>query len=192
MFPHPAIFGINHLLQGEAWARERLAPFAGKRVLFRALPLPDLSLVVTQEGLVTGAGEDPAFDLSVTIRPGALPYLMARDEALLQHVEINGNAELASTVQFLFRNLKWDAEEDLSKVVGDIAAHRIAGAGRDFLAWQKDAMLRAGQNLAEYWTEEQPLLTRPEEVERFNREVDALRDDLARLEARLARLAGGR
>jgi ubiquinone biosynthesis protein UbiJ len=185
----PALLAINHLLRGEAWARDRLKPFGGKRVLFRASPLPELRLAITAEGMVAAAGADDATDLTLTIRPGALPHLLSGSDALLQHVDISGNADLASTVQFLFRNLKWDAEEDLSKVVGDAAAHRIAGAGRDFLAWQKDALLRTGENLAEYWTEEQPLLARAEEVERFGRDVDTLRDDLARLEARLARLA---
>jgi ubiquinone biosynthesis protein UbiJ len=98
------------------------------------------------------------------------------------------DADLASTVQFLFRNLKWDAAEDLSKLVGDIAARRAAGAGRDFIAWHRDLLLRTGQNLAEYWTEERPLLARPEKVARFSHEVETLRDDVTRLEARPARL----
>ena len=131
-------------------------------------------------------------ELTLTIKPGALPHLLSGSDALLQHVDISGNADLASTVQFLFRNLKWDAEEDLSKLIGDIAARRIAAAGRDFFAWQKDALLRTGQNFAEYWTEEQPLLARPEEVARFSRDVETLRDDVTRLEARLAQLQANR
>lgn len=188
LFVQPALLAINHLLQSEAWARERLKPFSGKRVMFRASPLPEFKLAITAEGTVAATQGENAMDLTLTIKPGALPHLASGSDALLQHIEISGNADLASTVQFLFRNLKWDVEEDLSKIVGDIAAHRIAGAGRDFIAWQKDVLLRTGQNLAEYWTEEQPLLARPEEVARFSREVETLRDDLARLEARLSRL----
>jgi ubiquinone biosynthesis protein UbiJ len=156
--------------------------------VFRAPPLPDLRLAVTTDGMLAAARDDEATDLTLLIKPGALPHLASGSDALLQHVEISGNADLASTVQFLFRNLKWDIEDDLSRVFGDIAARRIAGAGRDFFAWQKDALLRTGQNLAEYWTEEQPLLARPEQVAQFSREVETLRDDVARLEARLARL----
>ena len=137
---------------------------------------------------LAAAGVDETFDLTLTIKPGALPHLLSGSDALLQHVEISGNADLASTVQFLFRNLKWDFEDDLSRLVGDIAAHRIANTARDFFAWQKDALLRTGENLAEYWTEEQPLLARPEEVARFSRDVETLRDDVARLEARINRL----
>ena len=188
LYAQPAVLAINHLLQSEGWARDRLRPFAGKRVLFRAAPLPELRLAIGAEGMVAAAGIDETFDLTLTIKPGALPHLLSGSDALLQHVEISGNADLASTVQFLFRNLKWDFEDDLSRLVGDIAAHRIANTARDFFAWQKDALLRTGENLAEYWTEEQPLLARPEEVARFSRDVETLRDDVARLEARINRL----
>ncbi len=188
LYAQPAVHALNHLLQGEGWARDRLKPFAGKVVLFRAPPLPEMRLKVASDGLVAPAGTDDPTELTLTIKPGALPHLLSGSNALLQHVDVSGNADLASTVQFLFRNLKWDVEDDLSRVFGNIAAHRIANAGRDFLAWQKDALLRTGENLAEYWTEEQPLVARAEEVEEFSRAVDTLRDDVARLEARLARL----
>jgi ubiquinone biosynthesis protein UbiJ len=92
-------------------------------------------------------------------------------------------------VDNLFRNLTWDVEEDLSRVFGDIVAHRLASGGRAFAAWQREAVLRLGENLAEYWTEEQPLLARPADIENFCRNVDTLRDDVARLEKRIEHLS---
>ena len=92
-------------------------------------------------------------------------------------------------MDYLFRHLSWDFEEDLSGVFGDIVAHRLASAGKAFVAWQRDAALRLAESLAEYWTEEQPLLARPTDVESFCRDVDALRDDVARLEKRVAYLS---
>ncbi|MNC94507.1 hypothetical protein D3C83_113790 [compost metagenome] len=44
------------------------------------------------------------------------------------------------------------------------------------------------RSFAEYWTEEQPLIARAQDVEHFNRNVDQLRDDLARLEKRIESL----
>jgi ubiquinone biosynthesis protein UbiJ len=121
-----------------------------------------------------------------------LPLLLARDETALKQVALEGSAEMASTVQYLFRHLAWDVEEDLSKVFGDVVAHRLASEGRAFAAWQRDAALRLAENFAEYWTEEQPLLAPPADLESFRREVDALRDDTARLEERIERLEGTR
>jgi len=119
-----------------------------------------------------------------------VPFLLARDENARKQVAIEGSADLASTVDYLFRNLTWDFEEDLSRVFGDVVAHRLASGGRAFAAWQREAVLRLAENLAEYWTEEQPLLARPADVEDFCRNVDTLRDDVARLEKRVERLSG--
>ncbi|MCX7152081.1 MAG: SCP2 sterol-binding domain-containing protein [Proteobacteria bacterium] len=132
----PALYAINHLLQGEAWARDRLKPFAGKRVVFRAPPLPDLKLVVTAEGTVAAATGEDAMELTLTIKPGALPHLLSGSDALLQHVDISGNADLASTVQFLFRNLKWDAEEDLSRRCDAPGSTPGAAGKKPLIGWK--------------------------------------------------------
>src|SRR3989337_72066 len=52
MIEQPAIAALNHLLKGQGWARERLRPFAGKRVQFKLAPLPDLSLRILDSGLL--------------------------------------------------------------------------------------------------------------------------------------------
>jgi len=117
-----------------------------------------------------------------------LPLLLARDEAALKQVEIEGSAKLAAEVQFLLGHLAWDVEEDLSRLVGDALAHRIVAGGKTFASWQREAATRLAENFAEYWTEEQPLLARPADVENFCREIGALRDDAARLEKRVGRI----
>jgi ubiquinone biosynthesis accessory factor UbiJ len=93
-------------------------------------------------------------------------------------------------VSFLVRNLSWDVEEDLSRVVGDIAAHRMVGTARGFARWSRDAALRMGQGAAEYWTEESPLVASRVKVEGFARDVSEIRDAVARLEERIERLEG--
>src|SRR5262245_58701473 len=112
----------------------------------------------------------------------------ARAERARSQIEIEGPADLAGAVDELFRKLGWDFEEDLSRVFGDVVAHRLASGGKALATWQGEALQRLAENLAEYWTEEQPLLARPSEMERFRREVDALAGDLARLEKRIERL----
>ena len=190
MIERGAISGLNHLLRQQPWAAERLRPFAGQAVEFRCPPFPDLRFKITDEGLLDRAGVETASALIVKITPGALPFLLARDETARKQVEIEGSADLASAVDHLFRNLTWDFEEDLSKVFGDIISHRLASSGRALAAWQRDAALRLAENLVEYWTEEQPLLARPADVENFCRNVDTLRDDVARLEKRIQQLSG--
>jgi ubiquinone biosynthesis accessory factor UbiJ len=192
MFERGAVAGLNHLLRQQPWAAERLRAFAGQGVEFRCPPFPDLRLKITDSGLLDSAEEGAASALVVKIKPGALPFLLARDDAVRSEIQIEGPADLASTVDHLFRNLAWDAEEDLSAVLGDVVAHRLASGGKAFAAWQREAALRLAENLVEYWTEEQPLLARPADVERFLRDVDALGADVARLEKRIERLGSAR
>lgn len=188
MIDLPAVAFINHLLAREQWARDRLVPFSGRRVRFRIVPLPDLVLEIDDSGKVeTCVADDIA--LTLTIPPAALPRILARDESALREVRPDGDAGLANTILFLFRNLSWDVEEDLSRVVGDVAAHRMAGAARDFAGWQREAAGRLGQNIAEYLKDEAGLLVHPHELDAFGRDVDALRDAVERLEKRVQRLA---
>jgi len=188
MIERPAVAALNHLLKGQDWSRERLRSFAGKRVVFRLAPLPDLRLHILPSGLVDAASPDASADLTVTVQAGALPRLLARDEAAMAQVDLAGPVDLASTVQILFRELDWDAEEDLSKIFGDILARRMVDTARDFLAWQKDAASRLAQNFAEYLTDEQPLLAHAQEAVSFRRSLEALSEDCTRLERRLEQL----
>ena len=190
----PVAAFLNHLLEDAPWARERLAPFAGRTTRIVLVPLPDLRFVVLADGRLAVSDAADAH-LVVTLKPAALPLLARRDEAVLREVDFSGDAELAAALQFLLRHLEWDVEEDLSRVVGDVAAHRVASSARALLAWQQEAAERAGRNVAEYLTEEAAILVPPAELARFAHDVDELRDAIERLEKRLERLerspAGG-
>ena len=188
MIERPAVAALNHLLKGQGWARECLRPYVGKRVVFRLVPLPDLRLLILDSGLVGTASPEDSADLTVTVQPGAVPHLLARDEAAMAQVDLAGPVDLASTVQLLFRELVWDAEEDLSKFFGDILAHRMVDTARDLLAWQKDAASRLAQNFAEYLTNEQPLLAHEQEAVSLRRSLEALNEACTRLERRLEQL----
>jgi ubiquinone biosynthesis accessory factor UbiJ len=187
LFPRPGERAVNHVLRGSPLALERLRPHAGRTVAFHVGPLA-LALTVQSTGEVATAVSGAARDLEVRISPFLVPRLAARDEAAFREIEMEGDAALAEEVSFLVRNLTWDVEEDLSRVVGDIAAHRMVGAARCLARWSRDASLRVAQGAAEYWTEESPLVASRVKVEGFARDVSELRDAVARLEARIGRL----
>jgi ubiquinone biosynthesis protein UbiJ len=100
-------------------------------------------------------------------------------------VEVSGDAEIAQTFQRLLRHGRPDLEEELSTLVGDAAAHGIGQLVRSVRDWGREAGSTLQQNLGEYLQEESRALPSRYEAERFRREVEALRDDVARLEARL-------
>ena len=122
------------------------------------------------------------------ISPFLLPRLAAGEEAAYREIEMQGDMELAQEISFIARNLTWDVEEDLSRVIGDISAHRVVSAAREVGKWGREAALRLSQGATEYWIEESPLIASRVKVETFVREVAELRDAVERLEKRVERL----
>ena len=49
-------------------------------------------------------------------------------------VRIEGDVQLAAEVNWLIDNVRWDAEEDLARLIGDAPAHTLAVLGRQALA----------------------------------------------------------
>lgn len=188
MFDVLAAAPLNHLLRSNAWAREALRPHAGRTVCFRCLPFEN-RLTVLDSGEVSAAAPGETSALTLTLTPGLLLRVAARDASVWRDVIIDGDTAFAGTIHHLWQHLRWNAEEDLSKVIGDVAAHRITESGRALQRWAQSGGDNLAHSFAEYWTEEQPLIAAKGDVARFNAEVDRLRDDSARLEKRIERLS---
>ena len=114
----------------------------------------------------------------------------------MKHVRIEGDAELANTVSTLARNLRWDAAEDLSRAlrgllggpVSDSVAQRVVDGAQQVHAQVTRLGRTLVDNVTEYLLDEQPTLVRHVALDEFSAGVNALRDDLARLEKRLEKL----
>ena len=187
LLPHPATAALNHVLRSTPVAMERLRKHAGRTAAFHVGPVT-LAFTIQTTGEVTAALPGASRDLEVRLSPFLLPRLAAHDEAAYREIEMKGDMELAHEVSFLARHLTWDYEEDLSRVFGDIAAHRMAEGARGLARWTRDAGLRTAQGAAEYWTEESPLIASRVKVEDYVRAVSELRDAVERLEKRIERL----
>jgi ubiquinone biosynthesis protein UbiJ len=187
MFPLPTAAALNHLLQQNRWALPRLACFAGRTARFDIAPF-SFSFTVLPDGMLTGADTSTSADAVCVIPPSLLPRLALHDERAHADIRNEGDAAMLAEIFFLFGNLRWDAAEDLSRVTGDVAAERIVQAVQGGRQQLHDAALNLSQAAAEYLTEEHPLLVKPAQVAGFVQQVDTLRDDIARLEQRVARL----
>ncbi len=177
---------LNHLLGQAAWARQRLAPFAGRHARMVMAPWR-LAFTVSVDGLLTAADEDAAPDVVVTL-PADTPFAALQGiEKAMAGAHVEGNAEFATALSFVFKHLQWDAEEDLSRFVGDIAAHRLMAGAKALGAWQKQAGRNLADNVVEYLAEENPLLVRGSEADVLAEENRKLAEDLERLEQRVKR-----
>jgi ubiquinone biosynthesis accessory factor UbiJ len=186
----PFSLALNRLLDADPQARARLAPFAGEVLELRAPPFPALTFTLLPGGKVEAGGADPG--LVVTLKPGFLAALPMGEDHLMRAVEASGNAPLAAEVMWLARHFRSAlpdiVEEDLSRVVGDVAARRLAQAAGDFLAWQADAARRLAGSFADYITEEKRMVVGRAEHAAFAAAVSSLRDALERLEKRTGHL----
>jgi ubiquinone biosynthesis protein UbiJ len=174
---------VNHLLITAAWARESLAEHAGKVAVLEMFPVR-IAVAVDADGRLRAApaGAAPAVTIRLT-HATALQILAEGEKA-----DIEGDTGFAAAISKVAANLRWDVEEDLSRVFGDIAAHRMADAGRTASAWPRQAATSLAGNVAEYLTEEKHLLVTPLRAAEFVHDVDDLRDAAERLDKRIERL----
>lgn len=100
-------------------------------------------------------------------------------------VELSGDVILARKFQSLLRYARPDFEEELSGLVGDAAAHGIGELLRSVSQWGREASSTLQQNVSEYLQEESRAVPSRYEADTFRDQVDDLRDDVARFEARL-------
>jgi ubiquinone biosynthesis protein UbiJ len=133
---------FNHVLQQEADAQARLARQAGKTV-HAQWRVFSMRVAATPAGLLEAVPDTgtPA-DLTLTLTEDS-PMSLA--QAALKGdkppVHIAGDVQFAAEINWLVENVRWDAEEDLARLVGDAPAHaigdvarRMLGAIRDFVA----------------------------------------------------------
>ena len=116
------------------------------------------------------------------------PYLADVPDCGGGDVDLSGDAATAQRFQKLLDLAQPDIEEELSRVIGDVAAHRIAEIARGVGKWARDARATMGGNIREYLQEESREVPTRYEVERFTQQVGTLRDDVERIAARLKRL----
>ena len=179
---------LQHITNQNNWSRQHLQPFAGKVVQFD-FTLIIVNLLILEDGSLALSGETAAPEANIHVPPSLALRLLANDEAAKMQIKIEGDAQLATEFSKVLQNMRWDVEEDLSKLTGDIAASKIAEISRKTLSAAKTQSINAAEMLSEYWQEEQLILAKKRHVESFNAGVDTLRSDVARFEKRLAKLA---
>ena len=121
---------LNHVLMQEKQAQDRLLRQKG-RVVHLRWGLFSIDLVVTPAGLVDRASPGAKPDLTLVVAAESpLTIMQSVLAGKPPPVKIEGDVQLAAELGWLAENLRWDAEEDLSRLIGDAPAHTVASMGR--------------------------------------------------------------
>jgi ubiquinone biosynthesis accessory factor UbiJ len=187
MFKPFAAEFLQHLTTHNNWSRKHLLTFTGKVVEFNVV-LIKAKLLILEDGSLGVAPNNADADATIHIPPSLALRLMAKDETAKMLIKVEGDSHLATEFGKVLQHMRWDAEEDLSKIIGDIPANKIATASKKTVKTAKEQAINAAEMLIEYWQEEKPTLAKKWQVEQFNADVDALRSDSTRLEKKLAKL----
>lgn len=108
--------------------------------------------------------------------------------ALKGGISIKGDMQTAEKFQGLLRGVDFDWEELLSQAVGDVFAHQVGKGLRSFFGGGNGAAKQAASRTADYLLNESNDVVAAEEISAFAENVDTLRDDVARIEARILRM----
>lgn len=179
------VAAFNHILNQHPALRAELARHAGRRIAI-VLPPLDVSGVIDTDGWLAACVGEP--EATLRLRHGVALSKLRGQAPDLADIRLEGDAELAANVGRIIGQLYWDASEDLSRLIGDVAAERVQGAVRGLFGIKGEIGGRLLESWIAHLRDEAPLLARRWQVDAFVAEVDTLRDDVARLEKRLARL----
>lgn len=186
---------FNRYLALDPEAPEKLKAFEGSIICIDIKgPNRKIFLALNNSGVTVLNDNQADADATITGSPAALFKLgLSRDSAPLfftGEVEIRGNTRLGREFKSVLADMEIDWEENLSAIVGDIAAHRIAGVVEGLKSWGSTALGNFTDDVGEYLQEESRDVVSAAEMENYFVQVDRLRDDAERLEARINRLAG--
>ena len=159
-------------------------------VVIRDTPLA-FRFTVVDEALRLSMRSDESADVTISGPPASLARVAAsggNDAGARGAVELTGDPALMRDFQQLLALATPDWEEELSRVVGDVAAHQIGNLVRSMVGWGREAAATLGRDATEYLQEENRTLPTRYEIEEFLDAVDRVRADLDRAEARLAAL----
>lgn len=183
---------LNRNIAETTPARELATQLDGKTVAIRVRDTALAMYFVFDQDIVTLATEFDA-DPDVVITGSLVTLARMAGGAGAQairdgDIDLTGDAATAQRFQTLLDHAKPDVEEELSRVIGDVAAHQLAEFARGVGNWVRGARSTMGDNIREYLQEESRDLPTRYEVEIFGQQVGELRDDVERIAARLKRL----
>ncbi|HCB68009.1 MAG TPA: hypothetical protein DEP52_01645 [Methylophilaceae bacterium] len=174
-----------HLFQQNEWLKNDFSKHKSKSILFNVGPI-HYALKINDAGIPEYIEYLETYDAEIKLTISSAIELMRGNKKA--YIEIKGDINFATMISNALKDIEWDYEDDLSKIIGDIPAYQLVKLGKKISQSTKETSFNIADTFREYWIEEKPLIAKKRVVEQFNKEVDSLRFDVDRLEQRLKKL----
>lgn len=186
--------GLNRILRLDSTALPRLARLAGKAIAVQcAAPAVEIYILPHGEGLRLAGQWHGEVDCRLHAPAASLLRLaLSRQKTAILHgpeVTLEGDSAALLALAGVLQDLELDWEYEVSRWLGPVASHLLGSGLRSSRRWTGESLGSLRQDLADYLAEESRNLVGRHEAEARFAEIDALRLDLDRLDARIARLA---
>lgn len=185
---------LEQLLVLDPDTRAALKGLEGRRIQLE-LEAPAIALSVTaQDGKLRIGPPDHEIEADLGIRAtlggllSQLPFARASNAPPVGKMRINGDADLARTLQKLGQGFDPDWDKPFADAMGPIFGPQVARVFREAFRGATRVAGNMARDAAEFVTEESRDVVAKAELEAFHDDVDALRDRAERLIARVARL----
>tara|TARA_Y100000389_G_scaffold191026_1_gene216557 strand:+ start:10841 stop:11446 length:606 start_codon:yes stop_codon:yes gene_type:complete len=185
----PFVNLLNKNIQESTPAKELCKSLSGKTIAINVKHFPLTFYFIINKGaltLTTMTTKEPDLIISgslitLVFMNDGTGDIAIRDGSL----DLSGDARVADNFQKLLKHAKPDVEEEVSSIIGDVAAHRLGKITRSFAKWRQEAHSTMEMNIREYLQEESRSVPSRYENDKFTENIDILRDDVDRLEAQL-------
>ena len=167
---------------------------SGRVIALRVLG-PDWMFFIEFHGggvRVLPALDDQQADVTVSGPPTLLMRLAwktaAGEGGVPSGLQVEGDTELLARFNSLLAQVGFDPEELLAKMLGDTTAHRVNQGLQKLFGWGRQTAQTLSLDTAEYLREETRDLARGSDATEWMHDVDLLREQVDRFEARLSAL----
>ncbi len=192
---------IQRLLQAafDFWIKDTpevradCAALAGRCIAVEVTDLDtELCLRPHETGISVMLATSDAPDVRIAATSADLLRMARGTQTPPPRLMISGDAELAHSVRALFRRVRFDPDERLAALIGDVPAHQLGRAFRAVASFGRDSVNSLAGMAGEYLQYEARTLPTQAEVQTFVGAVDEVRDDVERAAARFESLVSER
>ena len=184
---------VNRVLKLDSTAQARLASLAGKVIAIACtMPAITVYLIPLENGIQLAKQWHAPADCTLTAPATLLLKLgTSSDKTRVLHhpdVAIDGNSALLMDLADILQNLELDWEYELSRWLGPVPTALLSGHLRSRRDWLAQSAHSLHLNAADYLAEESRALVGRSEADMRFTEIDHLKLDLDRLDARITLL----